>query len=311
MTLSTRSMKVFVRAVEDRSFAAAARNLLVDPAAVSRTIRTLEDDLGILLFSRSTRVSKLTSEGKKFYRDCRQILQKLDTATQRFRNDSNALRGELRIGLAPTIPRRMVTATLPQFQRQYPEIELQLLSINDPLEIANGNIDLLLRTSALRKRGGAHRDLSGLVIRKLIQSAMVVCASPAYLRGAGTPMAPKELARHACVALVTLERDVQDEWPFTKVGVVEKVKFFPKLLVQGQALREVALAGCGIIRLLACHVQDELRSGDLVQVLSDWNCGSGPPIVALYRNAKQTRPRVSAFVQHLVQAFRPYNVKMA
>lgn len=311
MTLSTRSMKVFVRAVEDRSFAAAARNLLVDPAAVSRTIRTLEDDLGILLFSRSTRVSKLTSEGKKFYRDCRQILQKLDTATQRFRNDSNALRGELRIGLAPTIPRRMVTATLPQFQRQYPEIELQLLSINDPLEIANGNIDLLLRTSALRKRGGAHRDLSGLVIRKLIQSAMVVCASPAYLRGAGTPMAPKELARHACVALVTLERDVQDEWPFTKVGVVEKVKFFPKLLVQGEALREVALAGCGIIRLLACHVQDELRSGDLVQVLSDWNCGSGPPIVALYRNAKQTRPRVSAFVQHLVQAFRPYNVKMA
>jgi DNA-binding transcriptional LysR family regulator len=311
MTLSAHSMKVFVRAVEDQSFAAAARNLLVDPAAVSRTIRKLEDDLGISLFSRSTRFSKLTSEGKKFYRDCQQILQRLDVAAQRFRNNGGALRGELRIGLAPTFPRRMVTATLPQFQHQYPEIELQLLGINDPLEIANGNIDLLLRTGALRKRGGAHKDLSGLVIRKLIQSSMVVCAAPAYLRGAGTPLMPKDLARHACVALVTLERDVQDEWRFTKAGAVEKVKFFPKLLVQGEALREVALAGCGIIRLLACHVQDELRSGDLVQILTDWNCGSGPAVVALYRNAKQTRPRVSAFVQHLVQAFRPYNVEPA
>jgi DNA-binding transcriptional LysR family regulator len=311
MTLSTRSMKVFIRAVEDKSFAAAARNLLVDPAAVSRTIRSLEDDLGILLFSRSTRVSKLTPEGKKFYSDCQQILKSMDVATQRFRNNSIAPRGELRIGLAPTMPRRMVTESIPQFQRRYPEIELQLLSISDPLEIANGNIDLLLRTSALRKRGGAHRDLSGLIIRRLIQSSMVLCAAPAYLKAAGTPLAPKDLAHHACVALVTLERDVQNEWRFTKAGVVEKVKFIPKLLVQGEALREVALAGCGIIRLLACHVQDEFRSGDLVQVLSDWNCGSGPPIVALYRNAKHTRPRVSAFVQHLVQALRPYNVATA
>jgi DNA-binding transcriptional LysR family regulator len=311
MTLSTRSMKVFIRAVEDKSFAAAARNLLLDPAAVSRTIRGLEDELGVLLFSRSTRVSKLTSEGKKFYRDCLQILQRLDAVAQRFRNDDNVLRGELRIGLAPTIPRRMVTAVLPQFQLQYPDIQLQLLSIIDPLEIANGNIDLLLRTRALRKRGGAHKDLSGLVIRKLIQSRIVVCASPAYLRRAGTPVTPNDLAGHACVALVTLERDVQNEWPFSKTGVVHKVKFFPKLLVQGEALREVALAGCGIIRLLACHVQDELLSGDLVQILADWNCGSSPAIVALYRNAKQTRPRVSAFVQHLVQAFRPYNVETA
>jgi DNA-binding transcriptional LysR family regulator len=309
MTLSTRSMKVFVRAVEDESFAAAARSLLLDPAAISRTIRSLEDDLGVSLFSRSTRVSKLTSEGKKFYRDCQQILQRLDVAAQRFRNDGDALRGELRIGLAPTIPRRMVTAVLPQFQRQYPDIELQLLSITDPLEIADGNIDLLLRTRAFRKRGGTHKDLSGLVIRKLIQSRIVVCAAPAYLRRAGTPLTPSDLSRHACIALVTLERDVQNEWPFSKAGVVQKVKFFPKLLVQGEALREVALAGCGIIRLLACHVQNELRSGELVQILTDWNCGSSPAIVALYRAAKPTRPRVSAFVQHLVQALRPYNVE--
>ena len=311
MTLSTRSMKVFIRAVEDKSFAAAARNLLVDPAAVSRTIRSLEDELGILLFSRSTRVSRLTSEGKIFYRDCQQTLERLDVIAQRFRNEGNALRGEIRIGLAPTMPRRMVTEVLPHFQRQYPEIELQLLSITDPLEIANGNIDLLLRTRAFRKRGGTHKDLSGLVMRKLIQSRIVVCASPAYLRKAGTPLTPNDLARHTCIALITLERDVQNEWPFSKAGVVHKVKFLPKLLVQGEALREVALAGCGIIRLLACHVQDELRSGELVQILSDWNCGSSPAIVALYRNAKPTRPRVSAFVQHLVQAFRAYNVETA
>jgi LysR family transcriptional regulator, regulator for bpeEF and oprC len=308
MTPSTRSLKVFVRVVEDRSFAAAARNLFIDPAAVSRTIKTLEDELGTLLFTRSTRVSKLTAEGERFYRDCRPILQKLDEATDRFRHQEGVLRGQLRVGLAPMITRRMVVRALPSFQRQHPQLEIVLLSVDDPGEIANGSVDVLVRPRTLRRRGGSHRALQGLVIRKLIQSHLVVCASPEYLARVGVPLTPPDLLGHECIALVTLEHDVQNEWQFAKSSARHKVKFVPKLLVQGDALRETGLAGCGIIRLLACHVQEEFRSGSLVQVLTDWDCIGGPPIVALYRKAKPTLPRVSAFVRYLVEAFRPYNV---
>jgi LysR family transcriptional regulator, regulator for bpeEF and oprC len=307
MQPSTRSLQIFVRAVDDGSFAAAARNLLMDPAAVSRTVKALEENLGTLLFTRSTRVSKLTADGERFYRDCRHILQKLDEARDRFRREEGVLRGQLRVGLAPMLTRRMVVRALPAFQRQHPLVEILLLGIDDPAEIGNGRIDVLLRPRTLRQRGGSHRELQGLVVRKLIESELVVCASPDYLARAGIPRTPEELPNHDCIALVTLEHDVQNEWQFVRSGARHRIRFVPKLLVQGDAMREAGVAGCGIIRLLACHVQDEFRSGSLVRVLADWSLTGGPPIVALYRKTKPTLPRVSAFVQHLIEAFRPYN----
>jgi DNA-binding transcriptional LysR family regulator len=122
------------------------------------------------------------------------------------------------------------------------------------------------------------------------------------------PRSPADLHRHACVALITLERDVLDEWQFVKSGARQKIKFDSKLLVHGDALPAAGLAGCGIIRLLACHVDDELRSGQLVQVLPDWDCVGGPPIVAIYRKMKPTLPRVTALVRHLAEHFRSYSL---
>ena len=79
-------------------------------------------------------------------------------------------------------------------------------------------------------------------------------------------------------------------------------------LAQGEALREAGVAGCGLIRLSACHVEDELRSGRLVAVLTDWECTGAPPILAFYRKAKPTLPLVRALVEHLAAELRPYNI---
>jgi LysR family transcriptional regulator, regulator for bpeEF and oprC len=107
-------------------------------------------------------------------------------------------------------------------------------------------------------------------VRKLCQSRYVACASPEYLNHVGIPRAPADLPRHACVALITLEMDLLNECGFTKSKIRQNVKIVPKLLVQGaDALREAALAGCGIIRCLACHVEDELAAHKLVPVLTD------------------------------------------
>jgi DNA-binding transcriptional LysR family regulator len=206
--------------------------------------------------------------------------------------------------MAPALSRRMLLRAIPSFRQAYPEVRLVLLGVNDPGEIGDEGIDVLVRPRSRRQRGGEHRPAQGLVVRKLMESPILICASPDYLKRAGTPRTPSDLSKHACLALLTMERDVQDEWQFAQGDVREKVKFEPGLTAYGEELREAALAGCGIVRLLACHVDDELRSGALVPLLPDWECLGGLPIVAVYRKEKPTLSRVNAFVRHLAQDFQ-------
>lgn len=308
MLTNVPAMNIFVRVVEANSFAAAARSLLIDPSAVSRAVKTLETDLGVLLFARSTRALKLTAEGLRFHRECVQILKRLDGVARQFRSAPEMPQGELKVGMGTGLTRRMMLHAIPPFQQQYPEIKLILLSVHDMTEIGDEGIDVLIRPRRLRQRGGNHSEPQGLVVRKLAQSKLIPCASPEYLDRVGLPRQPADLVRYDCVAHVNLEHDVQDEWRFAKSLARQKVKFVPKLLVHGtDALREAGVAGCGIIRPLACHVDDELRAGKLFPVLGDWECVGAPPIVAIYRKTRPVLPQVGVFVQYLVEAFRRYN----
>jgi DNA-binding transcriptional LysR family regulator len=309
MKPSIRAINVFVSVVQMKSFAAAARALLIDPAAVSRAIKALEEELGVVLFARSTRVMRLTDEGTRFYRDCVQILKKLEQATQQFRADRATPHGRLKVGMGIGLPRRMLLQAIPAFQQQYPQIEIVLLSVDNVAEVRDRGIDVLIRGRGLRQRGGGHPESQGLVVRKLCQSPFVACASPEYLERAGAPRAPSDLLRHACVGHLSLERDVQVEWQFVKSQVRQKVKFVPTLLVHGvDALREACIAGCGIIRLNAWNVEDELHSGKLVRVLPDWECPGAPPMVAIYRKTRPMLPQVSVIVRYLAEAFQRYNL---
>jgi DNA-binding transcriptional LysR family regulator len=306
MPANLRAIEIFVRIVESGSFVAAARSLLIDPAAVSRAIKSLEDDLGISLFARSTRVLKLTTEGARFYRDGAQMLKKFDDTINKFRADTT-LHGQLKVGMGPALSRPIMLRAVASFQALYPEVRLILISVNDPAQVGDEGIDVFIRPRSLRQRGGEHKLQQGLIVRKLFYSPMVAAASPAYIRRAGVPRVPTDLAPHICTALLTLERDVQDEWQFVKQGRREKIKFTPKLTADGEALREAALAGCGVIRVLAWEIDDQLRSGALLQLLPDWECLGGLPIVAIYRKTRPTQPRINALLQHLAKEFRPHD----
>ena len=306
MRTSIRAIEIFVGAVEGGSFVAAARSFLIDPAAVSRAIKGLEEDLCIPLFTRSTRVLKLTTEGARFYRDGAQLLRNFEQTIHKFRADT-ALHGQLKIGMGPSLSRRMLLRAVSSFQDLYPELRLILISISDSAQIGDEGIDVFIRPRSLRQRGGEHKQPQGLVVRKLMQSPMITCASPEYLKRAGVPRTPADLAQHACAALLTVERDVLDEWQFVKSDKRETIKFTPKLIADGEALREAALAGCGIVRNLTFNVADEMLSGTLLRVLPDWECPGPFPIVAIYQKSRPTLPRVNAFLRHLAHAFQRYN----
>jgi DNA-binding transcriptional LysR family regulator len=305
---SVRAINIFAAVVEAKSFAAAARTLLIDPAAVSRVIKALEVEVGVVLFARSTRFLRLTDEGARFHRDCVQILKKLDDATHQFRRDGAIPHGRVRVGMGIGLPRRLLMQELPRFQQQYPQIEIVLLSVDSLHEVRDRGVDLLIRGRGFRQRGGRHPESQGLVVRKLCVSPFVTCASPAYLGRAGTPRLPADLARHACIAHLSLERDVQVEWQFLKSQSRQKVRFVPRLFVHGiDALREAGLAGCGIVRLNTWAVDDELRSGRLVRVLPDWECPGAPPTVAIYRKTKPMPPQLSLLVGYLLTAFQRFD----
>jgi DNA-binding transcriptional LysR family regulator len=198
----------------------------------------------------------------------------------------------------------MLSRAIPSFRGLYPELRLILVSINDPAQIADEGTDVFIRPRSLRQRGGEHKPPQALIVRKLAESPMVTCASPEYLKRVGVPRTPADLAQHTCAALLTLERDVQDEWRFAKRDKRETIRFTPKLIADGETLREIALAGCGIARNLACNIEDEMRSGALVRVLPDWECLGSLPIVATYRKSTSTLPRINAFLRHLAQTFQ-------
>jgi LysR family transcriptional regulator for bpeEF and oprC len=307
MQPSLQAMNVFVRAVEHNSFAGAARSLLVDPTAVSRTIAALEKDLGVLLFARSTRSLKLTAEGVRFHRDCVQILQRFAQATQRFRGDRAAPEGPLTVGMAPGVRRRVLLRAMPGFQRQYPGIELVLVGVDDRTALGDKSVDVLLRVSGVRQHGRIRTEPQGLVVRKLFQSRYVVCAAPAYLERAGTPRAPADLQGHACVAHVSLDYDVVTEWRFVRGDQRYAFRFTPRLRVQGvDAVAEAGIAGSGLVRMLAANVTEELRARTLVRVLPDWEVAGTPPMVAIYRKTRPVVPQIDAFVRYLSGALRSY-----
>jgi LysR family transcriptional regulator for bpeEF and oprC len=309
MSTTIHAMNIFVRAVEANSFTGVARSLFIDPGAVSRTIKALETELGVLLFARSTRSLQLTPEGSRFYRDCVQILKRFENATGQFRSEESQ-RGRLKVGLAPGMSRRMLLREIPLFAQQHPGIEIVMVSVDELAEIGEKGVDVLLRGSSLRKRGGTRPDPQGLVVCKLIRSKLIACAAPKYLDRAGVPRVPADLVRHACVATINIERDVQDEWTFVKSHHRQKYRLVPKLLVQGfEAANEAGLAGCGIIRVAACDIEDELRSRALVPVLPDWECTGMSRRVAIYRKTRPMPPQVSLFVRHLANAFRRFNVR--
>src|ERR1044072_712342 len=162
MRASVRLIEIFVRVVETGSFVGAARSMLLRPAAVSRAIKGLEEDLGILLFARSTRKLQLTTQGRRFHADGVRMLRTFDETINKSKAEAT-LGGQLRVGMGPALGRRMLIRTIPSFQAQYPDINLILFGINETLDVGDDAIDVVICSRSTSQRGTAHRSQQGIV----------------------------------------------------------------------------------------------------------------------------------------------------
>ena len=284
-------MRAFVRVVERQSFSAAATSLGLTPSAVSRLVSKLEERLGLRLLHRTTRRLRLTSEGEVYFARARSILADIDEVETEVRKLRGAPRGRLSINTSNAFGIHQLAPALSEFLQRYSEIEVEL-SFTDRVT------DLITEHADIAIRAGQVNELS-LRAQKFAEFERIICAAPSYLERRGVPHKPADLAKHVCIVAVP-----SSPWPFHTRDGTEFLKIQPRVASDnGEAALQLALDGVGIVRLADVIVGQEIRRGRLVQLLADVHKSELVPLSAVYRPGRHRLPKVSVFLDFLVERF--------
>lgn len=256
-------MDVFVRVVDMGGFSAAARTLRMTPSAVSKLIARLETRLGTRLLSRSTRNLQLTPEGSTFYESSLRILADLEEA-ERGAGATEQPAGRIRLNTSASYGTHILTPLVPEFLALYPGITLNVVQTDAVVDLYAERTDVAVRAGPLKS--------SSLMARKLGATRMMIVASPDYLARHGTPANAADLESHN--RLNFCYRRTVEGWPLLEGNKLLSVPVAGNLLASdGEALRQMAVAGVGMTRLAAFTVRSDLEAVRLVPVLEDLNPG--------------------------------------
>lgn len=252
--------KVFVTVAERGSLTQAADHLEMSTAMVSRYLVSLEDWLGARLLHRTTRRVTLTDAGQLALPSCRQLLETADDVKQIAGNLSQEPRGRLRLTSALSFAEAQLAPALVEYQQRYPQVKIALTTTDLGVNLAADQIDLAVRISnALEPT---------LIARQLATCRSVLCASPAYLLLHGAPATLDELPRHRCLvhALVSAT-----QFRFRQGNkILEPAVDVGFTTNETAILRRALLSGGGIGILPTYYVGEDIRRGDLLPLLKDY-----------------------------------------
>ncbi|HJV59317.1 MAG TPA: LysR family transcriptional regulator [Albitalea sp.] len=290
----------FVEAATAGTLTAAAERLQVTPAAVSKSLAKLEEQLGVRLLNRSTRRLALTEEGAGFLAKARLALRALDDALADVSQAARVPAGRVRISVGVAFGRRWVLPLLPALTQRHPALSIELDLDNRPVDLVAEGFDIGIR-------GGVIED-SSLVARRICRLPVVLVASPAYLRQAGVPRSVEDLAGHRSIAL-RYSGSPPSPWRFRRAGG-KRVEFVPDAAAVSvsdpEALLDVALAHAGIAQVALHHALPYLRSGRLKLLLTDLHDAGDREMVLHYPHRQFLAPRVrvvvDALLAHLAEA---------
>lgn len=301
--MKTRSeeLQVFVAVIDGGSISAAAAQMGQTPSAVSRTLARLEAKLGTTLVNRTTRRMDLTEEGRFFLEQARQVLRQMDELEERLAMNRQTPTGRLRVNAATPFMLHAIVPWIGEFRQQYPGIELAL-NTDDLI------IDLLEHSTDVAIRIGELAD-SSLHARNLGCSPVQVLASPAYLRRHGTPQRVEDLADHCLLGFS--QPETLNQWPLRHAHG-EHWTIRPTLVASsGETLRQLALAGEGIVSLSHFMTHEDIRSGRLQVVLPQANNGHRQPIHAVYYRNTQLALRIQCFLDFIQRKLAIYACSVA
>eukprot|EP01037_Dinobryon_pediforme_P020697 gene20697-21383_t len=267
MTDRLESMSILVAVVNAGSFSAAARQLKMPLATVSRKVADLETHLKTRLLHRSTRQLALTEAGQSYVAACRRILEEVGEAERAASGEYAAPKGELVITAPIVFGRLHVLPIVTQFIQTYPDIDVRMVLTDRVVHLLEEHIDIALRIGELPD--------SSFIAARIGSVRQVVCASPAYLAERGTPASPLELVSHACI---TFEQMASRQiWRFMPGKDEITVPVRSRLAVNtAEAAVDAAVAGVGITRVVSYQIASALRAGALKIVLAPFEPAPWP-----------------------------------
>ncbi|HEU0153171.1 MAG TPA: LysR family transcriptional regulator [Arenimonas sp.] len=293
-------MRTFVAIAQTKRLGAAADRLGLVRSAVSRRLQEIEERLGVQLVTRNTRNLSLTDAGQEYYSRALAILEDVDAAEANLSKVGSDATGRLRIS-APVSWSVMHLAPLAaEFSERFPGLELDI-NLNDRVvDVVEEGFDVALRISRLKD--------STLVAREIAPIRHVVCASPAYFRRRGKPKRPDDLRIHRGLNYANVDDRLC--WQFQDPGTQELFSVDVPVLARvnnGDALREMAMAGAGVAILptfIVCHA---VEAGHLQTVLTEF---IRPPLhlYAIYPSRRHLSAKVRVFVDFLLEKYGDYPV---
>ena len=287
-----RCMQAFVAIADSGSFARAAERLDVSAVMVGKYVQQLEVHLGTALLQRNTRRQRLTEAGTAYLAGCRQVLEQVQHAEASVAGLQLQPRGLLRISAPSTWGSCVLAPALASLLEAQPLVNIELDLSNRTVDLIEDGFDAAIRVGPLPSRE--------VVARPLPPYAMSLCASPDYLRRKGTPRDPVDLAQHECLSHLSWRGG--HGW---RLANGDAVDWEPRARLSsndGQALRQAALAGAGLVLQPTALLGEDIAAGRLVTVL-DEHVPAARPMHLIYLPDRRPRPRLQCFVDFLMDRF--------
>ena len=298
MSDNMQEMAIFAQVVASGGLSAAARDLGLSAAVISRRLAALEARLGVRLLNRTTRRISLTDEGASYYETCTRILAEIDEADLAISAGQAEPKGVLRVSMSSAFGHQHITPLVPKFAALHPKLQMALSLSDRNVNLIEEGFDVAIRIAELED--------SSLAARKLAPNRRVVCASPDYLRRHGAPATPADLARHNCL-LADWRQGFSQTWDFRgPLGKRGGVRVTGNYACDNwEVLREWALAGLGVALKSTWDVRRHLEAGSLVPLLPGYTFDTDVAIYAVYPHRRHLPAKTRAFVDFLAESFGP------
>jgi LysR family transcriptional regulator, regulator for bpeEF and oprC len=287
------AMEVFTRVVETNSFSKAAELLDLPRGSVSNLIQGLEQHVGVRLLNRTTRQVSVTEDGAVYYERCVNILSEISDAESSLSNKRQSPTGTIRVDTSGTLAKALLLPALGDFYEKYPHIDVRLGLADRNIDLIQDGVDCVIRMGTLEE--------SSLVARRIGNSRITTCASPAYLDSHGTPATLEELQGHRAVNYVSARSGKTFPFEYEVNGEIVKVSLDGALAVNdGTVYITAGALGYGIIQPSRFMVADMIERGDLREILTAYSIPS-TPLSIVYPHRRNLSSRVRAFTDWMTE----------
>jgi DNA-binding transcriptional LysR family regulator len=282
-------MQTLIAVVDCGSITGAAERLGQTVSAVSRGLGRLEQKLDTAMLHRTTRRLALTEEGTLFLAEARRIVDAVEAVEEQIAVRRHKPAGLLRVNAASPFMLQVIVPMVQGFRRRYPEIELELHTSDQIIDLLEQRTDVAIRIGPLRDSTLHARPLGGNALR--------ILASPAYLKARGTPRTVDDLAGHSLLGFT--QPDSLNHWPL-RHALGDSLRIQAQVSASsGETLRLLALADGGLTCLSDFMTREDRRKGDLVQVLQDVTVDVRQPVHAVYYRNTQLASRIACFLDYV------------